>query len=93
AAAAKALSLASGGSSYFATSIAAVTGNDEAPLVRAAFERAQAIVQEILRENTGPILSGTRVTKLAGAWREMWDAIDASLSAPERERLAHLPIR
>ncbi|MEO5895421.1 MAG: hypothetical protein ABIS06_06950 [Vicinamibacterales bacterium] len=93
AAAAKALSLASGGSGYFSASIGAVTGTSETPQVRAAFARAQDAVLTILRDNTAPGLDHARVTRLAEVWREIWNAIDSSLSAQERESLEHLKIR
>jgi hypothetical protein len=91
--AAKALSLASGGTHYFAASIAAVTGNDEPAGIKAAFERAERSVLAILRENDGPALSDARINLIAQAWHDLWVEIDESLSAAQRERLAHLPIR
>ncbi|HXG55119.1 MAG TPA: hypothetical protein VNJ03_07035 [Vicinamibacterales bacterium] len=91
-ASAKALSLASGGSSYFATSIAAVTGHDSREIA-AAFVRAEKAVRAILGDTSNPAPGETHVTRLAATWRELWLEIDRSLDAAARQRLAHLPIR
>lgn len=92
-AAAKALSLASGGASYFMSSIAAVAASRDATEVSAAFQRAAMTVQGIVRENNDRRLNATRMQQLADTWRELWLEIDRSLSDTDRERLSHLPIR
>jgi len=92
-AAAKALSLASGGSNYFMTSIAAVTGPRDATALTAAFQRAVITAEDIVRENNDRKLTGPRLQRLAHTWRELWVQVDASLSDADRERLSHLPIR
>ena len=90
ASAAKALSLASGGASYFVRSIEAATGRKDSPEIGAAFERAEAKVRTVLGESGR---SEILVVTLADTWRELWVEIDRALSDADRERLAHLPIR
>jgi hypothetical protein len=91
--AARALSLASGGASYFIRSIAAATERHDTTELPAAFQRAEEAVKDLLQGNQGPKLTDAQLSKLADTWRGLWLQIDRSLSDVERARLAHLPIR
>lgn len=92
---AKALSLASGGRSYFEMSIDAATEGEtvDKDRVKAAFNRAQLAVEAIVRETRGASIGEREISTLARVWTDMWEAIDEALGRDARQRLAHLPIR
>lgn len=92
---AKALSLASGGRSYFEMSIDAATEgvSMETGRVKAAFDRAQAAVKAFVRQMPGKEIRGPEISTLESIWMEMWIEIDRALGPAARQRLAHLPVR
>jgi len=92
---AKALSLATGGRSYFEMSIDAATDgvSMETDRVKAAFDRAQGAVKALIRQMPGKEVREPEISSLETIWTEMWLAIDKALSPAARQRLVHLPVR
>ena len=90
--AAKALSLASGGRGYFEHAIADVASEKEMARVRRAFDLAQAAVSRIASGLQGAV-PPEQTAALERIWSEMWNAIDAALSADAQQRVNALPIR
>lgn len=91
-AAAKALSLVTGGMEFVESSIdAAAPGATRRARVLAGLAQARASVESLVHRTQEGTLSETELTTLGRTWGEMWDAIDTSLSAESRRQL--LPIR
>jgi hypothetical protein len=93
--AAKALALASGGAEYFSASVraAAPLARGESKKVDAAFARARAAVEALLR---GPSLTTPTPPdpeNLSAVWAKLWKEIDASVSPGARPSLQHAAIR
>lgn len=91
-AAAKALSLTTGGVDHVSMSIdAAVTLTPaERGAIDRAFGRARSTVDALLRERTGPTLAPDELALLSATWRDMWTTIDAAVRADARMALAPL---
>jgi hypothetical protein len=94
-AAAKALSLASGGREYFEMAIEAAGSTDptEKRAVQAAFDSAERDVQSIVTTAPDSLNSTDTLTKLTGIWTALWETIDRTVGAETRRELVRLPIR
>jgi len=86
-AAAKALSLVSGGAEHFSASIHAAVPltSAERKRVDAAFTRSRSAVETLLR--------GSELENLSAVWTELWKAVDSSVSPKARRTLQQAPIR
>jgi hypothetical protein len=89
---AKALSLATGGRSYFEMAVDAAAEGEkfEKEGVQSAFDRAQRGVEAVVQSKT---IEEAELSRLADIWTTMWDEIDKALSPTARSRISHLPIR
>jgi len=95
-AAAKALSLASGGARFFEAVIRAVGAPDSLDLatVRLALERYQALVDEIRPAAASPRrLTAEDLSCLADLWGQLWAEIAGSVSPQVSDRLRSLVAR
>jgi hypothetical protein len=94
-AAAKALSLATGGAEYFlmAVDAAASPTPGERGAIEGALLRSRRAVEELLRDRPGTALSSSDVRKLSDLWNQLWITIDASVGMETRHRLEQLSIR
>ena len=93
-AAAKALSLASGGAEYFSASInaAARLTTAERKKVDATLARSQRAVDSLLRGRPA-VLTASQVEQLSAIWTGLWKAIDASVRPTVRPLVRQLPVR
>ena len=93
-AAAKALSLASGGAEYFSASInaAARLTTAERKKVDATLARSQRAVDSLLRGRSA-VLTASQVEQLSAIWTGLWKAIDASVRPTVRLLVRQLPVR
>ena len=94
-AAAKALSLVSGGRDYFEMSIeaAGASGVGERRVVKESMDRAQTSVLSVVESVGSAEMGEAHVSRLAAIWRHMWGQIDAALTPMIRDKLSELPIR
>ena len=94
-AAARALSLATGGRDYFEMSIdaAGANGADERTAVKDAMDRAQASGVSVLEALQSDGIRDVHIARLVAIWTDMWNAIDQALAPQVRQKLSHLPIR
>jgi len=94
-AAAKALSLASGGRDYFEMAIEAAGSIDpsERRGVQTAFDAAERDVQSLVRTAPDSLTATTTLARLTGIWTALWETIDRTVGPETRRRLARLPIR
>ena len=92
---ARAVALAGGGRDYFERAIeaAATLTAREKHSVRTALDRAQVAAAAIVGAVRGPVLGEPERTHLASIWEGLWMDVDAAITEPARERIAHLPIR
>ena len=82
-AASKAISMITGGSDYFLTSIEAAAGltASDRKTIQSAFRRTEARVRMFLSgRSVGPTLTPEDLDQLSTLWTNMWAAIDASVS-------------
>lgn len=94
-AAAKALSLASGGRDYVEASVeaAGADGGHERAAVKQALDRAVERVIVLLPPGRRTALDWSELGRLAGIWTEMWAAIDEAVPPRVRKSLASLAVR
>lgn len=94
-AAAKALSLATGGRDYFELSIeaaGAVTA-DERGSVKRAMDIAQTSVASTLASVRNEELDNHVLGRFVAIWADMWTAIERAIDPAVRQRISELPIR
>ncbi|MDA2925048.1 hypothetical protein MYX65_10440, partial [Acidobacteria bacterium AH-259-L09] len=95
AAAAKALSLVTGGAENVLMSIdaAAAPTQGERLRIQGVLAQSRAAVEAWLRGGCASMFTPHELDKLFDIWSGMWAAIDASVSQETRAQLQHLPIR
>jgi hypothetical protein len=93
-AAAKALSLVSGGADYYSASIraAAPLTSAERKKIDAAVARSRVAVEALLRDST-IVPTTSELETLAAVWTGLWKEIDSSVGPHARLSLQRVPIR
>ena len=90
-AAARAVSLASGGSRFFADVINAATESSQSRLVQKALTEAEQSVRAVLFRRADRIeLDAAELDELSGIWQALWRSVDAAFPPDIRAHLQHL---